>query len=140
MCMNSEFIAIPEFQERVSPLLDEARRFILLEVSEGRIVQKSAVTLSQESAALRIAKLREIGVTVIISGAVSGYLSRVISENRLHHYSWVSGPVDEVIAAYLSGNLKLSADCAKPCRGTGRSCGRGIVNSKKNITQQEKIL
>lgn len=138
--MNNEFIAIPEFQERVSPLLDEARRFVLLEVSEGRVVQRTTVSLNAESAALRIAKLREIGVTVIISGAVSGYLARLISENSLRHYSWVSGPVDEVIEAYLAGKLKLSPECTKPCRGTGRSCGRGIVTSKKNISTQEKIL
>ncbi len=138
--MNTQIIAIPEFQERVSPLLDEARRFILLEVKDGQVVQKSTVSINSDSAALRIAKLREIGVTVIISGAVSGYLSRVISENGFQHYSWVSGQVDDVIGAYLEGNLKLSPDCTKPCRGSGRSCGRGIVNSKKNIAQEEKII
>jgi len=138
--MNTQIVAIPEFQDRISPLLDESRRFILLELSDGRVVQRSTVSLKAESAALRVAKLREIGVTVIISGAVSGYLSRVISENGFQHYSWVSGPVDEVIAAWFEGSLKLSPDCTKPCRGTGRSCGRGIVNGKKIISQQEKIL
>ena len=108
--MNSELIAIPEFQERVSPLLDEARRFVLLEISGGRVAQRTTVSLNAESAALRVAKLREIGVTVIISGAVSGYLARLISESSLRHYSWVSGPVDEVIEAYLAGKLKLSPE------------------------------
>ena len=138
--MNTQLIAIPEFQERVSPLLDEARRFILMEITEGQIVQRSTVSINADSAALRVSKLREIGVIVIISGAVSGYLSRIISENGFQHYSWVSGPVDDVIAAYLEGKLKLSPDCTKPCRGTGRSCGRGIVNGKKNIAQEEKII
>lgn len=138
--MNTQLIAIPEFQERVSPLLDEARRFILMEITEGQIVQRSTVSINADSAALRVSKLREIGVIVIISGAVSGYLSRIISENGFQHYSWVSGPVDDVIAAYLEGKLKLSPDCTKPCRGTGRSCGRGIVNGKKNIAQREKSI
>ncbi|HQO40697.1 MAG TPA: hypothetical protein PK986_09530, partial [Spirochaetota bacterium] len=62
--MNTQIVAIPEFQDRISPLLDESRRFILLEVSDGRVVQRSTVSLNAESAALRVAKLREIGVTV----------------------------------------------------------------------------
>ena len=138
--MKSELIAIPVFQERISPLFDEARRFMLLEITDGRIAQKSTVTLNQESAALRVAKLREIGVTTIISGAVSGYLSRIISEQGFMHYSWTSGPVDRVINQFMAGGLKPAVDCGKPCRGTGRSCGRGIDHKKINIQEKEADL
>ena len=138
--MNNEFIAIPEFQERISPLLDEARRFVLLELADGLIVQRSTVTLTSETAAMRILRLSEIGVTSIICGAVSGYLARMISENSLNLYSWVSGPVEDVIKAYLDGLLKLSPECTKPCRGTGRSCKRSFDNSRQYITGKEKNL
>ncbi len=138
--MKNELIAIPEFQERVSPLLDESRRFVLLELTDGLIVQRSTVTLSSETAALRIIRLSEMGVTSIICGAVSGYLARMISEKSLGLYSWVSGPVEDVMKAYLEGQLKPAPDCMKPCRGTGRSCGRGFNYSRQNITGKEKNL
>lgn len=139
ICMNTQLIAIPVFQERISPLLDEAKRFILLETEDGQIVQRTTITLSAESATLRIAKLWEIGVGSIISGAVSGFLSRFISEQGFMHYPWVSGPVDEVIDRFMAGSLKIAHDCTKPCRGTARSCGRGM-HGKRNIIPQETDL
>lgn len=138
--MESELIAIPVFQERISPLFDEARKFVLFEAGEGRIIQKSTVPMSGESSAMRVIRLREVGVTTIICGAVSGYLSGVIAEQGLILYSWQSGPVDEVIALYLSGGLKQAEGCGKPCRGTGRSCGRGMFHGKRVLRQEEKIL
>jgi len=138
--MKNEFIAIPVFQERISPLLDEARRFILIELSEGSIVNRTTVTLNQDSAALRVAKLREIGITTIICGAVSGFLSRIISEQGFVHYSWTGGPVEQVIDLYMSGALTPAVDCGKPCRGTGRSCGRDIAQGRKKITERGNDL
>lgn len=138
--MKKELLAIPVFQDRISPLLDEARRFILVELTDGSVLQRSVVTLNAGSAMLRMAKLKEIGVSVIISGAVSGYLSAFINEQGFIHYSWASGQVDEVVSLYLDGRLKPAGDCGKPCRGSGRSCKQGFACGKKDINEEERNI
>ncbi len=118
MFMNSELVAIPVFQDRVSPLLDEARRFILFEVCDGEITQKIVINVDFDTCIMRITKLKELGVLTIISGAVSGYISGIIIENGLRHYPWNSGDVNEIIELYLKNRLQ-------PCRASVNQCGEG---------------
>lgn len=118
--MNNELIAIPVFQERVSPLLDEARRFALFEVCDGAIIQKMVINVDLDTDAMRICKLKDMGVTTLVSGAVSGYLSRFIVEKGLRHYPWVNGNVDEVIESYLKGGLAECFGGKRRCEGGRR--------------------
>ena len=115
--MNSELIAIPVFQDRISPLLDEARKFILFEVSDGEITQKIAVTLDLSTCLMRIARLKELGVMTIVSGAVSGRVSDIIIECGIRHYPWNNGDVNEVMEMYINNRLQ-------PCRASVNQCER----------------
>lgn len=133
--MNNELIAIPVFQERISPLLDEARRFALFEISDGIITQKILLNVDLETDAMRICKLKDMGVTTLISGAVSGYLSRYIVEKGVRHFPWVNGTIDEVIEAYLAGGLAECFAGKRRCEGGRRKrcCingneGNNIIN------------
>jgi len=140
--MKSKLIAIPVFEERISPLLDVSERFVLFEVKGSEVTQKIAINISAETDRLRIQKLKEIGVAVIISGAVSRYLSYIISETGIKHVPWISGPVDEVIKSYLNNTLQSVLPEKGSCGGmmrkrklvTGAACGNGSTeNDKKEI-------
>jgi predicted Fe-Mo cluster-binding NifX family protein len=122
--MNNELIAMPLFEERISPLLDVSERFVIYEINQGKITQKAVVNINEPSERGRVLKLREIGVSLIISGAVSRYLSYIISDTGLKHIPWASGPVDEVIECYLNNTLIT-------VRPSGGSCG-GILKKRKN--------
>jgi len=137
--MNNELIAIPVFQERISPLLDEARRFALFEISDGIITQKILLNVDLETDAMRICKLKDMGVTTLISGAVSGYLSRYIVEKGVRHFPWVNGTIDEVIEAYLSGGLAECFAGKRRCEGGRRK--RCCINGNEGsniINDMEK--
>ena len=140
--MKSKLIAIPVFEERISPLLDVSERFVLFEVKGSEVTQKIAINISAETDRLRIQKLKEIGVAVIISGAVSRYLSYIISETGIKHVPWISGPVDEVIKSYLNNTLQSVLPEKGSCGGmmrkrklvTGAACGNvSAENDKKEI-------
>jgi len=137
--MNNELIAIPVFQERISPLLDEARRFALFEISDGIITQKIVLNVDLETDAMRICKLKDMGVTTLISGAVSGYLSRYIVEKGVRHFPWVNGTIDEVIEIYLKGGLAECFAGKRRCEGGRRKrcCINGNDGSLiKNKTKE----
>jgi len=124
--MKSELIAIPVFEERISPLLDVSERFVIFEVKDKRITQRIVININAETDRLRIQKLKELGVAVIISGAVSRFLSYIISETGMRHISWISGPVDEAIESFLKGTLD-------PVIPKGGSCG-GMMRKRKLVT------
>jgi predicted Fe-Mo cluster-binding NifX family protein len=116
--MNNEMVAIPVYQERVSPLLDVAKKFALYELEQGEIRQKLVVDIHAENEAFRVEKLREMGVSVIIGGAVSGFVGRLIGEKGMLLIPWICGPVEEVIERYIKHELECP-DGGKP------GCGRG---------------
>ena len=69
--MNTELIALPVFQERISPLMDVSDRYAIFETAEGLIRHKIDISLNAESELQRVERLKEIGVNTIICGAVS---------------------------------------------------------------------
>jgi predicted Fe-Mo cluster-binding NifX family protein len=116
--MKNEMVAIPVFQERVSPLLDVARKFAIYDLVEGEIRQKLIVDVHAGNEALRVDKLKEMGVSVIIGGAVSGFVGHLICERGMRLIPWVCGPVDEIIDRYMR-------DVLEPPGGEKPGCGRG---------------
>jgi predicted Fe-Mo cluster-binding NifX family protein len=80
-----------------------------------------------------------MGVTTLISGAVSGNLSRFIVEKGVRHYPWVNGTVDEVITAYLNGGLTECFGGKKRCEGgrRRRCCINGNEGNPINNTDKE---
>jgi predicted Fe-Mo cluster-binding NifX family protein len=134
--MKKEIIAIPVFQERVSPLLDVADRFVIYEISEGGILLKSTVQLKAHCERLRIKKLGEIGISVIICGAVSGYVDRCVAEEGIHLISWVNGRVDDIIELYLRGELPEGRSGNHRCRRGGRQ-GNGS-GWRRKMKEEEK--
>jgi predicted Fe-Mo cluster-binding NifX family protein len=121
--MKNEMVAIPVYQERVSPLLDVANKFAIFELIDGEIKQKLTIDIHAGNEPLRVDKLKDIGVSVIIGGAVSGFVGRIICEKGIRLIPWVCGQVDEVIDLYIRDALE-TGDGGKPGCGRGRRRGR----------------
>ena len=108
-------LAVPVFQERVSPLLDVSRNFALYEIQNGDIKQKIHINIHEDSESLRIEKLKELGVSVIISGAVSCFVSDIIRGKGMKLISWTNGPVDSIVKSYIAGNINECIVEKKKC-------------------------
>ncbi len=121
--MKSQMVAIPVFQERISPLLDVAKKFAIYEIEDGKIKQKLVIDIHAECEHFRVDKLKELGVSVIIGGAVSDFVSRLINERGISLISWVNGAVDDVICLYIKNELHVSP-IGNPGCGDGRRRGR----------------
>jgi predicted Fe-Mo cluster-binding NifX family protein len=121
--MKSQMIAIPVFQERISPLLDVAKKFALYEVADGEIKQKLIIDIHAECEPARIEKLKELGVSVIIGGAVSGFVAGLIYEKGINLIPWINGAVDDVMRLYLKDELHASLSENPACM-KGRRRGR----------------
>ncbi|MEJ5363308.1 MAG: hypothetical protein WBK20_00760 [Spirochaetota bacterium] len=103
--MKNEIIALPIFNDRLSPLLDEARRFVVLTLNDNTISERTVIDFDEQSAFIRIERLKEMGVTVLLCGALSDVLARFIIDREILLYSWLNGTIDEVVEQYIKGAL-----------------------------------
>jgi predicted Fe-Mo cluster-binding NifX family protein len=108
--MKHEMVAVPVYQERISPLLDVAKKFAVFEIEKGEVKQKITLDIHTDDEPQRFEKLKEMGVSVIIGGAVSCFVSEIIREKGIKLLSWITGPVDTTIELYIK-------DAIKPFRG-----------------------
>ena len=127
-------IAIPVWNGFVSSVFDFAHQLLVVDVQDRQETNRSQIQLEQQPGPQRVAKLVDLGVDVLLCGAISWPLASVLAASNIEAIPFVSGPVDEVLDAYLNGRLAeprfLQPGCwpgarRRFCRGWGRGHGRG---------------
>lgn len=98
-------IAIPVWDDYVSSVFDFAHRLLLVDIENGSEISRSEVSLKVESLPERAAKLKGLGVGVLVCGAISRALANMIAASGIQVLPFVTGRVDEVLQAYLTGQL-----------------------------------
>jgi len=93
------------WQGRISPVFDTAGKLLLVDAEAGREQGRSVAMLDERIPPLRAKRLRELGVDVLLCGAVSRPLAAMLAAERIEVIGWLSGPAEEVLAAYLAGRL-----------------------------------
>jgi predicted Fe-Mo cluster-binding NifX family protein len=121
-------LAIPTWQRRVSPVFDTAQRLLIIDAADGSETARSEEDLRPVLPPQRVARLKELGVDVLICGAISRPLAGMIAASGIVVVPFIGGECDEVLAAYLDGRLPsprfLMPGCCGPGRGW-RHRGRG---------------
>jgi len=111
---------LPEWQGRISPVLDVAGHLILVELDEGREVRRGSVRLTERGLFGRVRELAALAPDVLICGAVSWRLESELSGTGMQIIPHACGPVEEVLAAFRTGRLTEEAFLMPGCRGRGR--------------------
>jgi len=129
-------IAIPTWQERVSPVFDVARQLLVVDVGGGGESVRSETVLGEAGPAGRARRLKELGIDVLICGGISRPLEQMLASAGVRVVPYIAGTVDEVLAAFASGQFSESAFSMPGCGGRrmrlrggrgrgGRGGGRG---------------
>lgn len=116
-------IAIPHFQGRVSPVFDVASRLTVVRV-QGRVeLERREVTLFEAQPDGITRSMVELGVEVLICGAVSQMLARMLARAGVRVVAQVCGEVEAVLQAFLSRTLDAPEfalpGCFRPPAGRG---------------------
>jgi len=98
-------VAIPVWNGLVSSVFDFAHRLLLVDIENGREVNRSEVDLKAESLPQRAGRLRSLGINAIICGAISRPLMYMLTASGIEVLPYVTGRVDEVLQAYMTGQL-----------------------------------
>ncbi len=97
-------IACPIWIDRVSPVFDDATALMLIDMEGGAEVSRRTVDLTDPAPVRRALKLTDLAVDLLICGAISRSLERMVSARGVKVIQRICGSVDEVIGAFLEGD------------------------------------
>lgn len=124
-------VAIPTLEARVSPVFDVAQMVVLVELDGDRELRRQTLPLHSQDVTRRVAELSQLGVQVLICGAISRPLEATLVAAGIRVIPQTCGPVEEVLRAYVAGQLNDRAYLMPGCCGGRRrrwhgagSCGQ----------------
>jgi len=100
-------VAIAVWEDRVSSVLDFSQRVIVVELENGGETSRMQIDLVERSAFAKLARLQDLGIKVLICGAVSQPLASASIACGMQLLAYVTGKVDDVLNAYQAGQLGL---------------------------------
>jgi len=114
-CMT---IAFSVWDNRIAPVFDVARRLHIVRSEAGRIAEETQATVANGSPTQKALGLVELGVSVLVCGAISRQLLTAISAYGICVIPFIAGELRDVIQAHLAGTVE--EDCAMPGRRSPR--------------------
>jgi len=120
-------IAVPRCNDRISPVFDVAGRLLLVDVEGDREIGRAEVALEDQDVGPRARHVGELGVDVLICGAISRPLEMMLQSAGMEVIPHTCGNVEEVLRAYRAGELSEGAFVMPGCCGHRRRFrgGRG---------------
>ena len=113
-------VALPIWQDRISPVLDYAGRFLVVEFQGHRESGRREVLIGDSHPETLAAGLGELGAQVLVCGAISQPLERRLRRSGLRLVSNVCGEVNAVLQALLGGTLDHPEFAMPGCWGKRR--------------------
>jgi predicted Fe-Mo cluster-binding NifX family protein len=134
-------IALPIWNNRISPLFDTACRVLIWSLEESSRGDWEEHDLRGLIPPMKVRRIRELGADILICGAVSNTIAHLVESAGIKLVPWISGPVDEVVEAFKTGQLDepryFMPGCGRMRRGRegGRrrmgSSGRGQAGARR---------
>ncbi len=108
-------VAVPTWQGRVSPVFDVARRLLVVEYQDGAERARSETAITGATPAERAKDVSRLGVDVLVCGAISRPLERLLVAEGVDVIPQTCGDVNEVLAAFQAGQLNRPAFVMPGC-------------------------
>ena len=98
-------IAIPIYNDSVSNVFDFATRLLLVDIENDKETNRSEVALESQSLSQRTGQIKNLEVDVLVCGAISRVLANMVTTSGIQVLPYVTGSIDDVLQAYLTGQL-----------------------------------
>ena len=109
-------IAVPIWENKVSPVLDTAGKLLILETQDQKKVRRTEAFLRGQEISKRCLSIQELEIDVLICGAVSRPFSERLTAAGIDVIPGISGGVEEIVAAYFGGTLHQPKYLMPGCR------------------------
>ena len=95
-------VAVPVWQNRVSPVFDVAQNLLILDVKNGREASRTEHFIGNLHSDGRSKRLVDFDIDVLLCGAISRPLANEIMASGIEVVSWLTGPVEELLDRYIT--------------------------------------
>jgi len=132
---------ISTWENRVAPVFDVSAKLLLVEISAGTVQNRSIHTISGSDSSVRILRLSQLGVELLVCGAISRPLLNLIAAANIEVFPFISGRLEEVIKALVENSLDDEKFFMPGCRGCLRSqrlCMQTNNWMEVNMSDQER--
>ena len=109
-------IAIPVWNQQISTVFDFSRRIMTAHIRTGTVTDTQYHDVYATTMVGRTACLRDLNVDVLLCGAISLPLERMIIASGITVIPFLKGTVPEILDAYLSGHIVDSQFSLPGCR------------------------
>jgi len=113
-------ISIPIWSERVSPVFDVAKRLLIVDVGSTGEAGRREEYVSETDILSKARRVTELGVDVLICGAISRPLEVLLASAGIHVISYTCGLAEDVLHAFIAGRLNESRFSMPGCCGRRR--------------------
>ena len=124
-------ILVSAHENRISPVLDVARHFVLVDCPNGTERGRRNLTIRNTQLVARAKEIAQTGPELLICGAISWPLESVLLSAGIQVIPNTCGLVDEVIDAFLSGRFDERDFLMPGCCGKRRRRLSGIGSTAK---------
>ena len=109
-------IALPIWEQRVSPVFDVAEQVLLVHVDSQQVLNREIQPLTTTDPVHRAETLAAWGGELLICGAISQVLEQLLRTRHVQVLSHIRGETDEVLTAYLTDQLDASQFLMPGCQ------------------------
>lgn len=113
-------IGITVWQDRISPVLDTAQSLLIVDMADRTEVSRQVFGIPDLPLAQKAQFIDNIGLRLLICGAVSRYLEHRLLCQGIELLPWIRGPVEGVLAAYCNNQLENNMFQLPGCLGGRR--------------------
>jgi len=118
-------IAVSTWEGRISPVFDTARHILCFDVENGVSRPAGEAEGLSDDPQAKLRKLQELGVSVLICGAVSRPFAAMLSATGIRLVPFLAGEVEEIVNAFAVGRLERACFHMPGCCGRPRRHRRG---------------
>jgi predicted Fe-Mo cluster-binding NifX family protein len=123
--------AFTYWDQRIAPVFDTAQLIHIVCVNSGKIVNETNETIPADFSIQKILYLVNLDINTLICGAISKPMYGLASAYGIRVIPFVSGNLQEVISAWIAGNLERGLFAMPGC------CGRqGRWNNEEKISKK----
>jgi len=98
-------LAMPIWNDCISTVLDFSDCLLVVDYESGVIHNRSMVSFAGATTVGKVARLKELGIQVLLCGAVSISMERMITALGIETIPFIRGGVNDVLNAYFAGRL-----------------------------------
>ena len=97
--------AIAHWRGRISPMFDESRRLLLVDIDHGREVGRAEEILVIGNPLLRVKQVKKTGTDILVCGAISQALKHNLEAAGIVVMGFTCGPINDIVEAILERTL-----------------------------------